>query len=387
MKIKMYLLVCLLGLSATLAFGQTEFKPTIKPYLNVQLWNVYSFNYTQEGQQLGNRYSPYFRRGRAGLTGNLLPEISYNAQFYFDYLGKEEFASSKGTPNPGTISVWTIFFTWKVFSDSELLNITSGSFLPHVSREAATSFWSVTSLDKAETSCYIRQFISGKTNGVCPGINIGGLAKINSKAMVNYNVAIINRQDKPSMMNDYWSPVFLGKLMLSLGSPEWKSYRFTHRNDFYQNKKMVTFNLAASNQGRTDAFLQSSTYGGDMLVHIGIVQFLGSYYKLYRKNETTYRATCSTIKGSANFALKHGWILQPNFMFDFFEGEDNYTDASFFDGTDKILDSGLNAISSSGNLKIGLHYIAHSGGGTKNHFVKSGLKTGDYCCLAIQMKI
>ena len=363
-----------------------EFKPSINPYLNVQFWNVYSTGYSLGEEDYANRISPYFRRGRAGLKGKLDPSLSYNLMLYFDYLAKDPYLSSKGTPNTGTIGVWSANITWKMSKITDAIHITFGTFLPYISRESVTNPWTTSSLDKAETSCYLRQFVTGKTNGICPGINIGGLLKLH-KSLLNYNLAIVNRQDKTSISKTEWSPVLNGHVMLNLGDPEWKSYKYSINNNNYKIQKSLTIGFGASNQGKTDAFKNSSSISANFMAYYNYIKIDGSYSKLIRKAGSNYKAHCYSIRGAANIPITKGWIIEPQFMWDCFKGDANYSDASFFDGTDHIVDSGVNAISGNKKIKIGLHHIMHSGNGTKNHFISADKSLGNYACLAIQLKI
>ena len=366
---------------------EEKFKPTISPYLKVQFWNAYSEGIqSADGTIAQERLASYFRRGRAGLKGNLLPEISYNLMVSFDYLAKDENLSTKGTANTGTFSIWSFYFTWKLNPKNDWLNITGGYFLPHLSRESTTTPWSVSSLDKAETSCYLRQFVTGKTNGICPGINIGGMGKIGVPTLL-YNLSCVTRQDKTSIQTEYWSPVVLGHFMLNFGEDEFQKYKYTFSNNILKKQKSVTLGVGFSKQGKTDAFESSSTIGADATIYLGCLKMDGEYYLLSRDNESKYKAECMMGRVGYNIFLKKDWILEPIVMYQIFAGDNNYSDASFFDGSDKITDLGVNFISKPKNIKVNLHYIFHEGSGIKNHYISSGEKPGNYAVLGIQFMI
>ena len=178
-----------------------------------------------------------------------------------------------------------------------------------------------------------------KTNGICPGINIGGLLKLH-KSLLNYNLAIVNRQDKTSISKTEWSPVLNGHVMLNLGDPEWKSYKYSINNNNYKIQKSLTIGFGASNQGKTDAFKNSSSISANFMAYYNYIKIDGSYSKLIRKAGSNYKAHCYSIRGAANIPITKGWIIEPQFMWDCFKGDANYSDASFFDGTDHIVDSG-----------------------------------------------
>lgn len=365
---------------------EEKFKPTITPYLKVQFWNVLSEGITSTDQVAQNRLVSYFRRGRAGLKGNLLPEISYDLMLSMDYLAKDENISTKGNVNTGSISVWSFYFTWKLNYENDWFNITGGYFLPHLSRESATSPWYVSSLDKSKTSCYLRQFVAGKTNGIMPGINIGGLGKIGKQTVV-YNIAYANRQDKIGIQTQNWSPVVLGHFMLNFGDAEFQKYKYTFSNNLLKRQTSATFGLGFSTQGETDVYKSSSTFGADVMVYIGSLKIDGEYYRLLRKNETLYHANSWMGRMGYNIFLKKGWVLEPTVMFESFSGGDNYSDASFFDGKDQISDIGLNLISIPKNIKVNLHYFIHNGEGVKNHYNSNGTTPGNYTVLGIQFMI
>ncbi|QGY45067.1 hypothetical protein GM418_15720 [Maribellus comscasis] len=391
MKFKIMLTLLLVFFLKQLVFGEKpdeeKFKPTISPYLKVQFWNAYSEGIqSADGARTQERLASYFRRGRAGLKGNLLPEISYNLMVSFDYLAKDENLSTKGTANAGTFSIWSFYFTWKLNSENDWLNITGGYFLPHLSRESTNSPWSVSSLDKAETSCYLRQFVTGKTNGISPGINIGGMGKIGTPTLL-YNLSCVNRQDKTSIQTESWSPVVLGHFMLNFGDDEFQKYKYTFSNNVLKKQKSATLGVGFSKQGETDAFESSSTIGADATIYLGGLKMDGEYYRLSRKNESKYNAECAMGRVGYNIFLKKNWILEPVAMYQVFKGDDNYSDASFFDGSDKITDLGVNLISKPKNIKVNLHYIFHDGDGTKNHYISDEETPGNYAVLGIQFTI
>jgi len=365
---------------------EEKFKPTISPYLKVQFWNVYSEGVRSPEEITQSRLASYFRRGRAGLAGNLLPNVNYNLMLTFDYLAKDENLSTKGSSNTGTVNVWSFYFTWKLSQENDWLNVTGGYFLPHLSRESTTSPWTVSSLDKSETSCYLRQFVTGKTNGISPGINIGGTGKIGIPTLL-YNVACVNRQDKTSIQAANGSPAFLGHLMVNFGDAEFQKYKYTFSNNILRTQTSATFGFGFSKQGKTDVFESSSTIGADATIYLGSLKMDGEYYRLSRKNESKYNAECVMGRLACNIFLKKNWVLEPVVMFESFSGDDNYSDSSFFDGRDQITDLGVNLISKPKNIKVNLHYVFHDGDGTINHYISDGATPGNYAVLGIQFII
>ncbi len=384
---KKHQLILLLVLASIKVFADEPLiNPTIKPYVNLQFWNMYSEGFDTGEESAPARVSSYFRRGRVGVKGQLMENLTYNVQCSFDYLGKDPSLASKGKMNTGDFSLWYANATWNALPNSSWLMVTGGTFLPHLSRETATSSMTTSSLDKLETSNYLRQFVTGRTNGVCPGINIGGLGEI-GKSQLLYNVAYVTRQDNTSITKTKWSPVLMGHVILNVGDKEWSSYKYTFSGNTLKKQKLVSLGLGASTQGETDVFSSSSTYGSDIMVYLGGFKIDGGYYFLHRKNQEDYLAQCFWGRASWNFFLKNDWIIEPVVAFDQFKGDDVFQDASFFDGKDKALDSGINLISAKRKVKVSLHYIHRSGGGTSNHYVTSSGKYGDYLNLGIQLTI
>ncbi len=374
-------LACISGLAE-----EPVFNPTIKPYANIQFWNVYSQNFEVAGVEMPDRVASYFRRGRVGLKGQVMDGLTYNVQCAFDYLGKSENLSLKGKVNASTISLWSAYFTYQPMVKSQWVMLSGGTFLPHLSRESVTSPWTTSSLDKGETSTYLRRFVTGKTNGICPGINIGGLGDI-GKSHLLYNVAMISRQDNSSYTQTEWSPLFIGHAVVTIGDKEWSSYKYTFSGNPLKKLTFLSLGVGGSTQGKTDVFKSSSTYGADFLMLLKNFKLDGEYYWLNRKNTTDYLATCFQLRGSYNFFLQKGWVLEPAVMICQFDGDDTYQDASFYDGEDNLLDTGVNLISNKRKIKLSLHYIHRTGEATSNHRVTSSGTYGDYFNLGIQLMI
>ncbi len=389
MKFKGILLILLFATFVATA-GKTvqekPFKPTITPYLKVQFWNVASQGVTTDDTEAASRFASYFRRGRFGVKGKVLPELSYDVMFSFDNLAKDGFSSTKGVVNAGAIAVWSAYFTYDLLPESNWLNITGGYLLPHLSRESTTSPWNTSSLDKAENSCYLRQFVTGKANGISPGINLGGLGDLGKQTLI-YNVVLINRQDAVSIMETNWSPVLLGHFMLNFGDKEFSKYKYCFSNNLLKKQTSATFGLGFSTQGKTDVFKSSQSVSADVTIYLGHLKINGEYNHLIRKNNLEYNADCFMVRAGYNIFLEKNWVLEPTAMFETFQGDENFGDASYFNGTDEKLDVGVNLISTKKKVKVNIHYIHHSGDGTKNRYIKNSKYPGDYVSLGLQLII
>lgn len=365
---------------------EKTFKPTIVPYSFIQFWNVAGEGITTNDEMAANRIASYFRRGRLGVKGKALPNLSYNMMLSFDNLGKDRYLSTKGLENKGSINLWSAYFTYKLIAGSRWLNITGGYFLPHLSRESTTTPWSTSSLDKAENSCYLRQFVTGKSNGVSPGINMGGLGEVGKQSLI-YNIALINRQDVVNMMETNWSPVLLGHIMLNFGDKEFRHYKYCFTNNLLKKQTSATFGIGFSTQGKTDVFKSTQTLSADATIYVGNLKIDGEYNHLIREKNLDYTANCFMLRSGYNIFLKKHWILEPTLMFEKFAGDESFEDVSFFDGTDKKLDVGVNLISSTQKIKLNLHYVLHDGTGTKNRYVKNSEYPGNYISLGLQLII
>ena len=384
---KFQLIFLMALVSKTLFAEEIENKTKINPYVYLQFWNMYSEGLSVPAEEQPEpRGGSYFRRGRAGFRGALLDGLTYDLMFSFDYLGKDPYLSSKGTNNKKEFTVWSAYASYRVFPTSERVVVTWGAFLPHLSRESATSPFSVSSLDKAETSCYLRQFVTGKNNGICPGINIGGMGLV-GKSQLLYNVACISRQDNVSITTENWSPVFMGHAIWNFGDKEWNSYKYIFRGNALKRQTLFSIGLGASMQGKTDAFKFSSTYGADLLIYLGGLKLEGEYYFLNRRNFESYLGTCMMARFSCNFFLKNDWVVEPVLMFTQFDGDDTFQDALFFDGQDRMADVGINFISAKRKLRLNLHYINRTGNGTKNYRISSNGEYRNYINLGIQVTI
>nr|WP_320021069.1 porin [uncultured Draconibacterium sp.] len=389
MKFKVIFLLLLFAallVQAGKTVQEKPFKPTITPYLKVQFWNVVSQGVTSDEAEAANRFASYFRRGRLGVKGNVLPELSYDVMLSFDNLAKDGFSSTKGVVNTGAVALWSAYFTYDLLQGSDWLNVTGGYFLPHLSRESTTSPWTTSSLDKTENSCYLRQFVTGKANGISPGLNLGGLGEL-GKQMLIYNISIINRQDVVSVMETNWSPVLLGHFMLNFGDKEFSKYKYCFSNNLLKKQTSATFGVGFSMQGKTDAFRSTQTVSADATLYLGHLKIDGEYNHLTRKNNLEYSANCFMVRTGYNIFLKKDWILEPTVMFEKFSGDESFKDVSFFDGTDRKLDFGLNLISAKKKVKMNLHYIVHDGDGTKNHYIKNTTYPGNYISLGLQLII
>ncbi|WP_347839865.1 porin [uncultured Draconibacterium sp.] len=380
------ILILLLFTGLVTTAGKTvqekPFRPSIMPYLKLQFWNVASQGLTSADEKAASRFTSYFRRGRLGLKGKVLPELSYNAMVSFDNLAKDGFSSTKGLMNAGAVALWSAYFTYDLSPKNDWLNLTGGYFLPHLSRESTTAPWTTSSLDKTENSCYLRQFVTGKANGICPGINLGGLGDLGKQTLI-YNIAIINRQDAVSIMERNWSPVLLGHLMLNFGHKEFSKYNYCFSNNLLKKQTSAILGLAFSAQGKTDAFKSNQTISADASIYLGHFKIDGEYSFLIRKHNLEYNANCFMLRTGYNIFLKRNLVFEPTAMFEKFSGDKNFNDVSFFDGSDKKLDVGVNLISMAKKIKVNLHYVHHDGEGKKNRYIKNETFPGDYVALGL----
>jgi len=353
------------------------------PYANFQIWNTYAWDEKIAEGPVDDRFSPFVRRGRVGLKGAPYENLYYNVQLSFDNLGKDDYMV-RGTNNVKSIDVWSAYFTWTI-PKTTLFNLSSGFMLPHISRECTTNPWSVSSLDKAYTSCYLRRFVTGKNNGIGPGVNLGGFKNF-KHASVIYNLGVYNNLNNSTTAGVKYAPLYVGRVVFTLGAPELKKYKYTLSSTFFGKKRSVSLGVGGSRQGAADSYTSNRTYGMDLLLEYNGFHVDGEYYWLEREaSGKTFDYTTSHVRVS--YRMKIGkCFLEPSFMHMAFEGEDA-APSGFYNGTHYLNDYGINWHIASKKLKLYFHVVSQYGSGTKNYLISNGGEKGDYAALALQVTL
>lgn len=363
-----------------------DFNKSIKPFMALQLWNTYSWNNKVEGTTPHDRFGTYFRRARFGVKGQPIDRLYYNIQLSADYLGKDQYISSKGVANTGTIKIWSAYVMYRLMINTEWFNLSSGYLLPHLSREATTTPWTMSSLDKSETSCYIRRFVTGKSNGVSPGINLGGTGSLTNKLSGQYNLSFLSNMNGGNNQGEEYSPLLLGHCFLTFGSPEQETYKYTTYDNLLTEKSFVSIGIGGSYQGKCDYFKKNTTFSSDIKINLKNFHLISEYSDMKRQIETSYRAETFLIRLGYNINWQKKGILEPSICYRAFSTDDNSPAPNLYTGEDSQIDIGLNWWIHKHHLKISAHYLNNSGKGNNfNIKVSEDTKRGDIAVIGFQV--
>lgn len=387
------ILICVIIVSsgAKLLFGGenvlwNDFNTAVKPYLSMQLWTSYSSNYMVNDSLVDNRFDVQFRRLRYGIKGNPIKGLQYQLMLYSDYLGKDDYSSTKGSANTGTVKVWSAYITYKLMKNTDYFSISAGYLLPQVSRETGTDPWSTSSLDKSISTNYLREFITGKTNGMSPGINIGGMWHGNS-SHIRYNIACVENFNKGVTQGEQYAPIILGSVFYTFGHTDMNKYTFMANGNSIDKKTYISVGIGGSYQGESDFFSRNATYSADIKLGLKGYHLSAEYNRMYRKLSSTYTAHNLLIRSGYNIHWKWKGVLEPNLTFRLFKGADTDEFETLHDGFDEQIDAGINWWLSGKKLKLNFHYIYNFGKGENNFFINKlkGTKKGELLVLGFQI--
>ncbi len=380
------ILVVSLNLYAGEPLQFNDLKKSIVPFAALQMWNTVSLDNQIEGEKVDNRFGMYFRRARIGLKGHPTDRLYYNVQLSADYLAKDRHISSKGSSNTGSIKVWSAYTTYHLIATNQWFNITTGYMLPHISREATTTPWTMSSLDKAETSCYLRRFATGKSNGISSGINLGGTGSLSEKISACYNIAFLNNMNGDNTQGKEYAPLLLGHAFFTIGDPELETYKYTTTDNMLSKKVFLSIGIGGSYQGPCDFFQKNTTLSTDLKINLMNFHLLTAYSSMKRKSIISYNAYTLLLRTGYNICWKHAGILEPTICYRSFSGDDNGADVAFYSGEDNQLDFGLNWWLNKHKLKLNAHYLLNSSHG--NNFsskADSNTKRGNLAVLGLQV--
>ena len=350
-----------------------------KPNIAFETWGTYNIAKGENASETANRFDVSFRRLRLGASGNPYPWLNYTFYFYMDRQGEDDYAFTKGSY--GGIGIWNAFITAKLFKDSDLLNLHAGYFWAAVSREYNTSPWAVSSYDKTQTAWYLRNFVTGKGNGIESGIALGGLKNFEGFGMI-YRIGTYEPQKYISA--EKGSRLFTGRIMFSIGEPEQNNYKYMLSGNQWGKRKGVTFGFGASTQSNgaltdTSFWNNSSTFGADILIDYKSLRIDGEYFFLKRTAGymNNFNGTEFHFRGSylINF---HKTFVEPSFTYQKYDGDGNKSLYKYI-GIDETYDFGVNWYLDKQKLKLALHYVLQQGS------LSAGL--GDYIGVACQIKL
>ena len=365
--------------NATSPFLEVNKAKMFSPYIALESWGTYSIGEEKNDEEYADRADASFRRLRFGASGAPYARLKYSFQFQIDRLGEDPYASTKGSCTG--LNVWNAYITAKLLKNSELINLEAGYFWAAISREYMTCPWAVGSFDKARACWYMRNFVTGTGNGIESGIALGGLKNFENFG-INYRIGTYEPGAYKS--SKYASRLYTGRLMLSLGDPEQKSYKYMLSGNQWRKRKGITLGLGGSTQANgalTDStyFDQSSAYGGDILINYGGLRIDAEYFLMRRTAEqlADYDGTQWHIRVGYSFLLA-GKYIEPVIAYDKYEGEGAKAQYKYI-GDDKTFDLGVNWYINKDKLKLALHYVIQDGSISPN--------TGDYLGIACQFKL
>lgn len=362
------------------SFKFTEFQKdkAFTPIVGVETWLTYSMNEEKNGVKYANRPDASFRRLRFGAKGSPYSWLSYEIEFNMDRLGEDPYASTKGSYSG--FDIWKAFISAKLSND-DLLHLQAGYYWAAISLDYMASPWSVSSFDKTRSDWFLRNFMTGKGNGIESGIGLGGLKNFDGFG-INYQVGAFS----PAAFNgpEHANPLLTGRVMFSFGDPEQKTYKIRHAGNHWNARNGVTIGLGGATIGKVDngsgtAFDKSKAYGADISATTGGLKIEGEYYKMKREAAglEDYDGTEWFVRCGYNIAVK-GTFIEPTFTYDSYKGEGDQTLYKYI-GDDKSFDIGVNWYLNRDKLKLSLHYVNQKGSTSSN--------VGDYLGMALQVRL
>ncbi len=360
-------------------FSSPNKEKAFSPIIALELWTTYSMGEEKNGTKYANRLDQSFRRLRFGAKGQPYSWLNYDFELLMDRLGENDYAATKGSY--GGIDLWKAYISINPLKDSQLLNIHAGYFWAVVSREFNTSPWAVGSFDKTRASWYLRNFVTGKGNGIVSGLALGGLKNYENFG-ISYRAGIYSPEKFESKTEA--NPLLTGRIMFSFGDQEQTTYKCMLPGNQWKKRNGVTIGFGGSSQGKVAVdestfFDKSSSYGADILINYEGLRIDGEYYKMKKEASgyNDFEGTEWIARIGYSFILG-GKYLEPVFTVDKYVGEGEKTLFKFI-GDDITYDFGVNWYINKDKLKVSLHYLNQDGSTSSN--------VGDYLGLGFQFRI
>ena len=359
-------------------FLEVNKEQLFKPVVALESWATYSIGEEKNGSEYADRGDLSFRRFRFGGKGSPYTWLSYSFQLHLDRLGEDSYASTKGSY--GGIDIWNAFITARLLK-SDLLNLHAGYYWAAISREFNTSAWAVGSFDKTRADWYMRNFITGKGNGIESGIGLGGL-----KNFENFGISYRLGTYEPDAFtsSEYGSRLYTGRIMFSIGDAEQEKYGYMLSGNQWMKRTGITLGLGASTQSDgklsdTLYFDNSMAYGTDLLINYKGLRMDGEYF-IFKRTAQSYSDFDGTewhVRAGYSFMIGTTY-LEPAVTYESYEGEGSKALYKYI-GDDNTWDIGLNWYINKEKLKLATHYIIQDGSTSPN--------TGDYIGFAFQYKL
>lgn len=332
-----------------------------KPIVAFDTYVTLSTGEAKYGDRYTSRFDVEFRRMRFGASGSLVDRFKYSFQLYLDRLGKDEYSSVKGSYSG--VNIWNAYLSYQVLKKSLLLNLHVGYFWAATSREFNTSPWAIGSFDKVRATWYLRQFSTGKGNGVESGLGIGGLTNFKNWG-INYRIGTYETATYNNV--DFVSRLYAGRVAFTIGDPEQKKYKYMLAGNQWRKRNGITIGLGGSSQnnGLLNSgiyFSKSLTYGADILIDYKGFRFDAEYFILERTaiGLNDYMGNEWHIRFGYMFPVQNK-LLEPTLTYDSYEGRGNSNLYEFI-GYDHTIDIGVNYYLNRDKLKLTLHYLIQEG--------------------------
>jgi hypothetical protein len=383
--------------------------------LGVQLWSTYTTGmevYEPARDRfvgVDNRLNTQFRRSRIGLSGAPYPGVDFNVTMAIDFVGKDVLSATQAGVNNGAtpqVALWNATVSWQLQPRSDALHLMVGYYPAPMGRESLTPALRVTSLEKSWSQNYLRRHLVGTGPGRAAGLNLGGLFGTGAAGVnVSYDLSVQNPVAGALGGNSTGrrsSPLLTTRWALHLGDPEFASYSYGHKVNYFGQRRGLTVAFAASERGATDQFAQNRALGTDILFNWGPWNLDGEYSYLYREADNGRSSTGSTgyVRLSHNIDLARRRTLEPVILYWFFNGpmdageQATARTLNTFAGQDNGLDLGANYYFNP-NLKLSLHYTWQWGAAgaadpttlLNNYYQQAGLanaiRRGDWAGLGL----
>jgi hypothetical protein len=404
----------LLGQRDSSAFAKKLADYQLKLSFGVQLWSTYSTGMevydAEDGRfvPVDNRLNTQFRRSRIGLKGEPYPGLSLNLTVAIDFVGKDVLSATDAGYNNGAsprLRFWNGRVVWRLFPNSDALHLMAGYYTIPIGRESSAPALAVTSMEKAWTQNYLRRHLVGIGPGRAAGFNLGGMLHTgNPDFNVSYDLSVQNPVAIAYNGNSAGrrsAPLLTTRWSLHLGDPEFKTYTYGRKVNYFNARHGATITFAASEQGATDLFEENLALSTDLLFNWGPWNLDGEYSYLYRAASEAVSTSSRTgyVRLSHNIGMPRQRTLEPVAMYWFFAGpmtagaQNTAQALQSFAGEDNGLDLGANYYFNP-TLKLSLHYTWRWGEAGEadpetllnNYFQQSGLgaiRRGDWLGLGL----
>lgn len=362
----------------TFTFTEFQKDKAFQPVVAVESWLTYTMNAGNEDADYTNRASASFHRLRFGAKGSPYSWLSYAIEFSLDRLGEDPYSAVRGSYNG--LDIWKALVTAKL-SKNDLLHLHAGYYWAAISLDYTTSPWAVSSFDKPRSDWYLRNFMTGKGNGIETGIGLGGLKNFDGFG-INYQLGAF----APSAFHgtEHANPLLTGRVMFSFGDPEQKTYKIRHSGNHWNSRNSLTIGFGGATIGEVDngsniAFDRANAYGADISATKGGFKVEAEYYKMNREysGSPDFEGTEWFVRLGYNIPFK-GTFVEPSVSYDHYEGEGESSLFRFI-GDDATFDAGVNWYLNRDKLKLSLHYLNQHGSISEN--------LGDFIGMALQVRL